>query len=431
MAASAAAGVSGSNPAGPFQRDPMMRLLLTLTWAMLSAGAAQAAPLSFNDALRLAQSAPSLEARGADVAAARSAAIATGRLPDPKLAVGLGNFPISGPPAGTFGGDSMTMATIGVTQDVPNGAKRAAARSRAQADIDAAQSGQAVEARNVRLSAALAWIDLYYAKHRLAALDEVDRAIAPLRTSAPSQLAAGALRPSQAVEPEQLAAALGDRRAGLVAASAKAKAELVRWTGEANAEVGGAPPVYAIDPVALRAGLEDLPAIGAYDAMGRQADADVALARADKWPDWSWDLTYQRRDPMYGDMVSIGASMGLPLFGKTRQDPVIAARASTASRVRYEREAARRALAASLEADLADHAMHRDRLMRARTTLEPLAARKADMETASYAAGTADLSDVLNAFMALAETKIDILDREADVQRDAVRIVLTYGSQAQ
>ena len=408
-----------------------MRLFMTLASASLLASAAQAAPLSFDETLRLAQSAPGLGARDADVAAARSSAIAAGRLPDPKLSVGLGNYPISGPPAGTLSGDSMTMATLGVSQDMPNGAKRAAARSRAQADIEAAQSGQAVEARNVRLSAALAWVDLYFAKRRLAALDEVDRAIAPLRTSAPSQLAAGAARPGQTLEAEQLAATLADRRAELVAALAKARAELVRWTDDPNAEVAGDPPAYAIDPVTLRAGLEALPVIGAYDAMGRQAQADLALARADKRPDWSWDLTYQHRDPMYGDMVSIGASIGLPLFGKARQDPIIAARASAVSRVGYEREAARRALAAALDADLADHAMHHDRLMRARTTLEPLAARRADLETASYAAGTASLTDVLNAFMALAETKIDIIDRDADVRRDAVRIVLTYGSQAQ
>lgn len=408
-----------------------MRLLMTLASATLLAGPALAAPLSFDDALRLAQSAPSLAARDADVAAARSTSIAAGRLPDPKLSVGLGNFPISGPPAGTLSGDSMTMATVGVSQEVPNGAKRAAARARAQADIDVARSDQALEARNVRLSTALAWIDLHYAKRRLAALDEVDRAIAPLRISAPSQLAAGAARPGQTLEADQLAATLADRRAGLVAALARARAELVRWTGDPNAETAGDPPVYPIDPFALRAGLEALPALRAYDAMDAQAQADVALARADKRSDWSWDLTYQRRDPMYGDMVSIGASVGLPLFGKTRQDPVIAARASAASRVGYEREAARRALAAALDADLADHAMHHERLMRARSTLEPLAARRADLETASYAAGTASLSDVLSAFLALAETKIDIIDRDADVQRDAVRIVLTYGSQIQ
>ncbi|MDP3748314.1 MAG: TolC family protein [Phenylobacterium sp.] len=408
-----------------------MRLVLTLAWATLVAGAAQAAPLTFEAALKLADhTAPSLQAKGADIAAARSSAMAAGRLPDPRLAVGLGNFPISGPPAGTFNGDSMTMATVGVTQDIPNAARRRADRERAAADIGAAENAQAVESRNVRLNTALAWIDLYYAKKRLAALDQVDKALAPLKSSAPSRIASGSARPSEALEPEQLTAALGDRRADLVAAVSKARAELVRWTGDAAADVTSDLPRYSIDPTGLRAGLDALPSLQAYEAMGRQADADVALAKAAKRPDWSWDVTYQLRDPMYGDMVSVGAAISLPLFGRTRQEPVIAARASSATRVRYEREATRRALAASLEADLADHAMHHDRLMRARTTLEPLAARKAQLETASYAAGTASLSEVLGAFLALAETKIDLLDREADVQRDAVRIVLTYESDA-
>jgi outer membrane protein, heavy metal efflux system len=66
--------------------------------------------------------------------------------------------------------------------------------------------------------------------------------------------------------------------------------------------------------------------------------------------------------------------------------------------------------------------------VRAQATLLPLAKRRADLETSSYAAGTASLPDVLGAFLALAEARIDALSREADVARDGVRIVLTYGS---
>src|SRR3569623_3837795 len=153
--------------------------------------------------------------------AAREAAIAAGRLPDPKVRLGSDNFPISGPPAGRFGPDSMTLATGGVLQDVPNGGKRRAERDRAAADIGAAQSSQLVEGRNVRLAAALAWVDLYYAERKLAALDAVEAALQPLQAAAPSQVATGATRPGQSVEPEQLLAALGDRRADLVADVAK------------------------------------------------------------------------------------------------------------------------------------------------------------------------------------------------------------------
>jgi outer membrane protein TolC len=393
----------------------------------LLASAAHAAPLTYDAALKLAdQSAPSLQAKALDTRAAESAAVAAGRLPDPKLRLGLDNFPISGPPAGRFGPDSMTMATVGVMQDMPNGAKRRAERDRAAADIGAAHSSQLVEARNVRLSAALAWIDLYYAKRRLAALDDVAAALKPLRETAPSQVAAGAARPAQTLEPDQLLAALADRRADLAAQVAKARAELARWTGDPDPEAAGAPPMMDVDPAALRAGLDQHPQLLAYDAIGRQAEADVALAKAGKRPDWSWELAYQHRDPMWGDMVSLGATVSLPLFASKRQDPVIASKTDVASRVRSEREATRRALIAQLDADLADHTMHHDRLHRAEGVLVPLAQRKADLERASYAGGTATLSEVLQASIALAEAKVDALDREADVVRDAVHINLTY-----
>ena len=404
----------------------MRPLWLSLAAALL-ASSAHAAPLTYEAALKLAdQFAPALQAKAKDVDAARAAAVAAGRLPDPKLRLGLENFPISGPPAGRFGTDSMTMATVGVMQDVPNGAKRRAERDRAAADVGAAQSSELVEARNVRLSAALAWVDLYYAVRRLAALDEVEASLKPLRQTAPSQVAAGAARPSQALEPDQLLAALGDRRADLVAEVAKARAEIARWTGDPEPEASGSPPTMDVDPVALRAGLDRHPQLLAYDAMSRQAEADLALAKAGKRPDWGWELAYQHRDPMWGDMVSLGATVSLPIFAGKRQDPVIASKADLASRVQIEREAARRTLVAQLDVDLADHAMHHDRLHRAKTVLVPLAQKKADLERASYAGGAAALSDVLQAQIALAEAKVDALNREADVVRDAVRIELTY-----
>lgn len=407
-------------------------ILATSVLAAFAAGAAHAAPMSYDAALKLAeQSAPSLQAKALDVKATQSASIAAGRLPDPKIRLGLDNFPVSGPPAGRFGPDSMTMASAGITQDMPNGAKREASRERARADIGVAEAGQAVEARSVRLNTALAWIDLYFAERRLAALDQASAAIAKMRSAAPAQVAAGSARPAQALEPEQLDAAIGDRRADLVAAIAKARAELARWTGDAQAEAVGDPPDIDVDPATLRAAIDGHSTLRAYDASQRKAEADLDLAKADKRSDWAWDLAYQHRDPRWGDMVTAGVTFSLPLFASTRQDPVVAARTESAASVRSQKEAARRQLLASLDTDLADHAMHHDRLHRAQETLVPLAQRRADLDISSYAAGTATLSEALAAQLALAEARIDAFDRQADVVRDGVRITLTYGADPQ
>lgn len=410
-----------------------MRILFcaALSVAMV-APMAQAEPLTFEAALQQAQqSAPSLAARTADLAAARSSATAAGRLPDPKLRFGVENFPISGPPAGSFSRDSMTMTTLGVVQDVPNAGKRKAERGRADADIGAAQAGVALESRTVQVNTAVAWVNLYYAKQKLAALDGIAAFIRSIEKSAPSQLTGGSLRPSQTLDAAQLMAALEDRRADLVSEAAKARAELIRWTGDETADVTGELPGYEVDPSALQMVLERNPTLGLYNAMNQQADADVKIAAAGKRSDWGWDVTYQHRDQMWGDMVSAGVTLSLPLFSKTRQDSAIQARQNTANKVRFERDAAHRQLQAQLDADLADHIMHHDRLTRAQTTLVPLAQRKADLEVASYGAGSAMLSDVLSAQLALAEAKVDLLSREADVAVDAVRITLTYGSDDQ
>jgi outer membrane protein TolC len=410
--------------------SPLRYLPLLLASAV--AVSAHAEPMTYDQALSRARaSAPNLEASGLRVEAARSYSRSAGALPDPRLTVGLDNAPISGPLAGRFGADEMTMARVGIEQDVPSGAKRRARLADASANIAAAEAQAVVEARDVRLATAMAWLDLDYAKRRLAALDALSETLAPILEAAPSGLISGDSRPGETVAPQQWRAMLADRRSELVALAARARAELVRWTGDPEADVEGDPPALSIDGAILRAGLDRHPVLLAYTAFGRQADSAVRMAQADKQPDWGWGLSYQHRDPMFGDMVSAEVTISLPLFSQTRQDPIIAARASDATRVRVEREVARRKLLAELEAGLADHTLRQDRRARARDVLVPLAQRRADFETASYGAGTAGLNAVLDAFTALVDAKLDALDREAEVARDAVRLNITYGSDDQ
>ena len=386
-----------------------------------------AEPLTFEAALdRAARGAPSLAAGEAGVEVRRSTAIAAGRLPDPTLSVGIDNFPVSGPPAFSFDRDEMTMAHVGIEQAFPNPAKRRAQRGRAQADIGVAEAALAVEAQNVRLGTALAWTDLYYAKRRLAQLQRLDESLGDLQSTVTARLESGSARPSQALEPELLRAAVNDRRSELTAEVAKAQARLARLTGDPVAGVVGDPPVFKVDEGGFRAGLTSLPRLLALDAETRAANADIALARADKRPDWRIGTSYGRRDPAYGDMVSVTVSIDLPFFARRRQDPLIAARESEASRAQLMRVAGERELFAALEGDLADHAMHHQRLMNARNTLVPLAKRRAELDMASYAAGRLDLGSALLSALALAKAEVDALSREADVARDAIQINFTY-----
>lgn len=395
-------------------------------------GIACAEPLSFDEALaRATANAPVLEARVQQVRSRQSAAIAAGQLPDPKLGVGLDNFPVSGPPAGSFVEDSMTMARIGVSQEVPNAAKRHARIDRARADVAAAEATSLSEARRVRIATALAWIDLAYAERRLAAVDSVLARLKPLTSAARSSVASGSARPAETLEIRQSIAALDDKRSEVASDVVRATAGLSRWTGDPNPEIEGDIPDFAVDRAALRAAIDRHPDLGAATARTKQAETDVTMARAEKRPDWAFDVAYQRRADRYGDMVSAGVTVSLPLFAKKRQDPMIAASAASASAALAEQEDMRRALAADLEAGLADHVMHHEQWIRARDTLLPLARQKADLETASYSAGRAGLLNVIQAQSMLADSELQLLDREALVARDAARLALTYGGDGQ
>ena len=405
-----------------------VRVLLAVALTPSSA-TLRAEPLTFEAALaRAAREGPSLRASEAGVKAARSEAIAADRLPDPTLEVGIRDFPVTGPDAGRINSDNFTMRTIGVSQEFTNPAKRRARAARAGADIGVSEAGYALEAQSVRLETALAWIDLHYSKRRLDQLSLLDRSLSDLQATVSARLTAGTARPSQALEPDQLRAAINDRRSELEAEVAKARARLVRFTGDPQADAAGEPPSIEIDPDRLTAGVAALPRLLALDAQTRAAQAEVGIARAEKRPDWRVSAMYGRREPNFGDLVSVQVSIDLPLFGGRRQNPRIEARANEAERARFDRLAAEREVLAALEADLADYAMHQRQLENARGLLVPLARRRGELDQASYAAGTLDLGSALLSSLALAEAEVEALAREAEVARDVVRLNFTYGS---
>ncbi|MGL4302936.1 MAG: TolC family protein [Sphingomonas sp.] len=409
-----------------------MRLFLCLPLLAALPSIASAGPLTFEAALQRArQEAPSLKAKALGADAARSARGAAGALPDPTLGVSVESFPISGPLAFEPQRDNFTMARVGVSQDIPNLAKRHAQQARADSDIKAAEADTAVEARTVEVGTALAWITLAYAERRLAALDDLLSRLERVVGTTTSAVASGNARPAQTLAGQQAVAALQDRRSELVSNVARARATLTRWTGDPAPEIAGSIPDFAVDAIALRAGLDRQPTIRMIDAQSGQADADVRMADAGRRSDFGVNLAYQRRDPRFGDYVSAGVTVSLPFFTRNRQNAQIAEAQANAGRVLAQREAARRALVADLDADLADHVMHHEQWMRARDTLQPLADQRVKLETASYAAGRASLVDIADAYAVLADATLTTLDREALVTADGARLTLTYRSDDQ
>ena len=188
---------------------------------------AVAAPLSFEEALQLAEhNAPSLAVDNARIEAARQAAIPAGELPDPKLMLGIDNLPINGPDRFNLNRDFMTMRRIGVSQEVPNSAKRQARVEVAQSSIAVAVAERRIERLKVRSAIAQAWIGRYTVERKLALFDALYRENRLLADAVLAHFASGRGLSMDAILPRQEAAALADRHDQLERERSDAEAAL-------------------------------------------------------------------------------------------------------------------------------------------------------------------------------------------------------------
>lgn len=395
--------------------------------ALFSAQAAQAQPVDYQETLRRAAlEQPALQAREAQVEARREAAQSADELPDPRLTAGLMNLPVTGPEAFDPTGEMMTMLQVGVEQEIPNLAKRRARRGIAEADVGLAHAELAHAEHMARLGAGRAWIALAFAQRRLALADEALEELRKLVPVARSAVASGSARPAQSLEIRRALIEIEDARTRIEAECETAQARLQRYYAIEEPIAEGPVPPADVDAVRLRAMLEHNPEfLLARAAVGR-AQAAVDLARADKRPDFGVGVSYGVRDREYGDMLSVMGSVTLPLFSGRRQDPLIRAAQAEEAAARAERDDRLRELEAQFDADVAAWRSAYRQWQRAEEELLPLARERADLETASFAAGRAELLDVIEAIAALALLRLDILEREAAAVEAAAALRLTY-----
>lgn len=406
-------------------------------WIALSlfaaTGLARAESLSLETALDLAvRASPDIATETASVQAAQASAVAAGTLPDPKLTFGVQNVPTNGPDQWSLTRDFMTMKTIGLMQDLPNRGKRRAQADEAAAMTSRTEAERRVRIRAVRRDAAVAWLNRYYVERRRALFDDLDRENHLFEEAVQAQLAGGRGVPADSIVPKQEAAELADRRDELAVEWAQANAALKRWVGEAAQEpLASDAPALAIDSEGLRTHVHEHPELAVFVPMTQFAQAEVHEAEADKHPDWSVELNYGRRGPLFSDMVSLQFSIGLPLFTRTRQDPRITAKRQELARVEGERETMLRDHTEELERELAQYETLGKQLTRMREVRVPLARQKVDLQFASYGAGKADLTTVLQARRELIDQQIRQIELEGQRTAIAAKLYFVYAEGAQ
>lgn len=384
-----------------------------LLFALLAGAAPALAQVLTLEAARsraLAQQ-PALAALELNARSMEEAAPAEGALPDPRLKLGLLNFPTRNFPQGPW--EDMTQFVVTYEQMFPGGEKRKLREGRALAEAEQSRAEALGQRQQIRRDVAFAWLDAWQA-HAAARLarqlaGEYRRAIELARIAVES----GRGSQAEVLGARQLLAQVEDRTLELAMQAERSRAALRRWVPDAGAfELPPELPAWR-DPAplgALAADLERLPQHAALVRGQSLAEADVALAREATSSDKTVELGYgKRQGSSRSDMIMLQVTFELPVFSERKQDRMVEAKLRTAERVREQRADQLRQLRAELESAYAEWRIAGERLQNFRTATLPAANARLETLLAAQASGRAELAQVFDARRQLIETNLQEL----------------------
>ena len=376
------------------------------------------AGLSFDETMRLARA--SASATGAAQRTGRRASLAAtaATLPDPRLIVGLDNLPVTGADRFSTTADFMTMQRIGLMQEVPNAAKREAR----------AAGRRPASSANARCSRWVNWpcgamrrcrLAVYFAEERAAQLSALERENRLLQDTLDARIASGQAMPAERTMARIDALMIADRRDDALRDVERARASLRRWVGARAAEpLEGGPPALQVSTEQVRVDLHRHAEIAPYDAMQTMALAEAREADAEQRGDWGWEVVYSRR-PQYGDMMSFQLVFDLPWDRERRQQPQLTAKLREAARIEAERADTIRRHGEEIDAQLAELKALDAQHARMQQQALALNTERVALALASFRSGRADLGTVRVARRETVETRLRLIDLDAQAQRCA------------
>lgn len=383
----------------------------------LSYGHAYAQPLTLGTALKLAeQYAPTLRANSAQIEGAENMVSASGILPNPKLFVGLDNYPVSGDAAWSVTQEGMTMQKIGIMQDFPNRAKRLAEIELAKAELGSANAQTEILRIELRQKVASAWLRRFYLERKLALYDDLLSENGLLSQITQTQVTSGRTIVTNAISPKLDKTVLLDQKDDLLRDLNKAKLELHRLISADSSrttEIESLPsqePVINFDTSRLYHHLYQHPELKAFQAERQTAEAKLKQAQALQKSDWSIEFAYQHRAPEFGDMIGVQLTTELPVFSKKRSSSLVQAILAEQNRITADQEIKYREHLTMLDEGLSDLKALDQQIQRTVQSTLPLTKQKVNLQLASYQAGKANLSDVIETRQALLNQRLRLID---------------------
>lgn len=397
-------------------------------------------PLKLEQAVALAVDAdPWLTGSQFTQEALNDEAIAAATLPDPRVSLMAGNFPVD-----TFdlNQEAMTQLSVGVSQMFPRGDSLALAQHQKQQLAE--QHPLLRLDRKAKVSAMVSqlWLEAFKAQESIRLIEQ-DRALFEQLVDvaeASYSSALGRARQQDVIRAQLELTRLEDRLTMLRQQQQAAQKRLTEWIG-APATVPLAPvlPTQSLSrplsvPTIKQASehtryewIRHHPALRALDQRIDATQTGVDLAKQKYKPEWGLTAQYGYRDndPMgrdRADLFSVGVNFDLPIFTGNRQDKEVSAAVNRTEAIKTEKHLLGRRLMAELETASVQLARLDERQALYTDQLLPQMAEQAKASLTAYNNDDGDFAEAVRARIAELNAKVDALAIAVDRQKTIAQI---------
>jgi outer membrane protein TolC len=348
-------------------------------------------------------------------------AVADGQLPDPKVRLGLLNFPTD-----TFNRsqEPMTQVQVGVQQDFPRGKTLDYTARRSSILADAEQARAADRDLKVLKAVRTGWLETYYWVQATTVVSASQELFTQLVNITRARYAAGQRNQQEVLRAELELGLLDDRQTRIRTMEERMRADLARWVGEERAAWRLPPDLPELPPVssrdALAAALPRHPSIVTENANVAAGQQSVAIAREAYKPRWRLDLAYGFRDGDNPDgrdrpdLASAAVSVDVPLFVGKRQDRRLAASQHELNAIIQGRHERHRELVRVLDETFATWQRLGERIRQYETALLPQAEETADAAISAYQSNRGDFTLLMRARITELEMRLQSLRLRVD-----------------
>jgi len=393
--------------------------------------------LSLSEAEQLAlKKDPGIKRFNALAQAMEERSVAVGQLPDPKLKLGLMNFPTD-----TFNRDQepMTQIQVGYQQMFPRG-KSLEIKSQQSLSAAKVQTQRAANRqRMIRQSVRLKWLEYYYWVQAGKVVSKNRKLFRQLVEVAEFHYGAGRRNQQDVVSAQLELSRLDDRLLDIKTRQEKIRAELGVLTGRPASSIGMPErlPVL-IGDVSLprmQETLETHPKILAAVAMVDRGRQGVSLAREAYKPTWGVGVTYGFRDGVNAngsdraDFLSVGVTFDLPVFRSKRQDRKLKASQFNLGASQQMRDQQYLDLRQSLERNHAIWLRLTERVGFYKKTLVPQARQNTEAALFAYQNNRADFPTVMKARITELNTELKSIRMHVNRAKSEARLLYISGEE--